>query len=426
MILRIGIWLLFPSLGIHYYLIGLELSKLGHLLFWSEYFFSFILYFSALKQHRKVVVKTNKRLKQLYVALFLLSVLSMCRGYVNGTLNLNAIAVYIITFFSLMIYFKHYIYYLKTNKRVVLMWYDMAVSISILVVLNLLGYYVLKIQASELKTFIGSISTSLGFTQYRIYFPFFGYTRGLSQLSSLSLIILIMWIILNKKGIYNFFMIVASFVLVLVSDARMSLLAIIFSVSVSLAILYSPIKKHWIVLGIILMLIFPFVYTGNYHLLESYNIKESYLTLSKRIDIWEPTIFYLKGIDILEFLIGSGEYGQITSGLSLYGYTFLTTWYDSSLITPHNTILQIIINQGLIGTFVYISFIIMLIYMNLELETENNNNKQLKLLNNSILLGIIFLGITESIYFTTSKWLIPIIICLYYSTQTFEYRKQNQ
>lgn len=86
----------------------------------------------------------------------------------------------------------------------------------------------------------------------------------------------------------------------------------------------------------------------------------SLATGTVRVEVWEAVLSFLSDFR-LEHFFGYGSYGQATSGVSLGYSTFFRGSDDLLTVSPHNMLLQSILDTGYIGLLIILSLCVVIV-----------------------------------------------------------------
>lgn len=275
-----------------------------------------------------------------------------------------------------------------------------------------------KVKSTELQIGNAVMLSSLGFDIERVSFPLAtGINSYGSVVGGVLTIVLILFFNYTKYRTYTLVGILCLLLTLLLTDTRSS---IFYAIIISIVISYL-IKKQQHLNGayikiIPLLPIFgPFLLILLLTILSQTSIgaslsrsTEDLATGNSRALIWGfSTAHFLDFVPI--HIIGYGEYGHYSSGVSKnWGYLF-NVWENGDLTHPHNTILAILFDYGYLGVTVFIAFQYYVLKQLKKLWTYN------KIVASCILGYLIYfnlIGITESFfefYYLNSMYLYFLI-----------------
>ncbi|MGA0557756.1 O-antigen ligase family protein [Larkinella sp. VNQ87] len=121
---------------------------------------------------------------------------------------------------------------------------------------------------------------------------------------------------------------------------------------------------------------------------------EEVQTGNSRSLIWAISISKFQDFNIYS-LLGHGEYGHYASGASIAWGSFFGRFENSDLMHPHNTILMILFDYGLLGIIIYLYLLNCSIKMIIK---SWKYDKKFNILIISYLLYFLIIGITESFF----------------------------
>jgi len=117
-------------------------------------------------------------------------------------------------------------------------------------------------------------------------------------------------------------------------------------------------------------------------------------TGSSRSVVWEAVLSFLASFR-LEHLFGYGSYGQVTSGVSLSYSSVFRGFDDPLLASPHNLLLQSILDTGYVGLLVVLSLCIVLISQLAAQRARDSSPQSSALFAAAVFL--ILLGVVEAV-----------------------------
>ena len=160
---------------------------------------------------------------------------------------------------------------------------------------------------------------------------------------------------------FGFVIAVVSLSLMLFSDSRMALMAFIVA-SVCILLFSRSVMLYVIKASILLSPVFPFIFIFVASMLQnleiasilSRNAWDNIATLSNRTYLWADASNVISEINF-HTLIGYGTNGQIESGISERTAYIFESRADDKHHTLHNTVIQMYIDRGLIGLFIFLA-----------------------------------------------------------------------
>jgi hypothetical protein len=367
----------------------------------------------------------------LFILLIIISLLRSGHPELSMKMQFYKI-IYLITF--LLFFIKLFINYTIENK------FTFIENIYNFVIIPFTCHLILNIILSILGVKIGeevltgeAITTnsvllgSIGFNSARIQFPLSGgfnnYAAIVGAILSMSLCY---FFFIKKNQILISINIILSIIVLFFVDSRSCLISpflvllLFYGIKNFKKISFLTLSMLWFFFGTLaLIIILPLL--AELSFIENITRSASDLaTGNARFLIW--------GIAFLEFLdfkvihiFGYGEFGHYKSGASIMWSLVFSTFENSELKTPHNTLLIMLFDIGYFGVLIFLIWIMKT--MNWVLKYWRNN-KNISFLFLSFFLFHLFVGNSESlIFFYTTNYFylfIAIFIAIFVERLTVE------
>ncbi len=248
------------------------------------------------------------------------------------------------------------------------------ISLFILCLANVLGAAVGIENPGAETIYNRDIENSLGIIDYRISFPFTTSERMLSiQAGILVLFGLFRWRENFRKydKLMSICMVAIGTAVLIGAGGRIPVLMLIATVAF---IILWKVSHQFSVSLLLIFLIFPFLlvfvdivglaYTAADNIgIQLSQPTENIRTFSNRDVIYAVILqWYMSSGDLVSQLFGYGAHGQITSGLSSdYAMLFGHSYANPDRMTAHNTLLQSLVDYGIIGAGVYVALIVSIV-----------------------------------------------------------------
>ncbi len=413
---RIGIWLLFPIIGIYTYLHLQGYKLLGYSILFLPYC-TLILgglpilarRFSSLTISRKYILSSL-----FFPILILLLLIASSRAIPYDFNSLPRFLAKMLFIIVIVLLFNIYIHAHEANVKNELwknIWMDIGASIFISLVLNLFAYTFLGLESLAVERYIEQGVSRISFLESRVEFPLISNTRELSQIAGLVAIIAFGATLSKTRkgrvGARTFFtamLIALSMLVIILADARMTLLVTLFSILMTyFFIRYRRfVSIAWIISFFFLLFpLFYFLFLFYVNMRSGLDIFESNLwTLTGRLYIWASILPEALGLNMSQFLFGSGAYSQAITGMSDNYAMLFSNYIDTERISYHNAVFQMFFDIGLIGVTVYVMLILSILKAHLdrlaELQTYDPARMHLSI-GVVVLLYYLGLGTTEAI-----------------------------
>ena len=415
-IFRLGVWSLFPILGIFSYLY-FSGSKL------IAYGFLFIPYLAIVA--RGLVGKplsvphltlTRKSLTQYMLFLLVILIFGFASirsiGYEFHSF-IHFLMQFLFVFVMSVFFWLYFDSVAKSPKENLsqTIWSDLAISILLIISFNLLVYFLLGFESPAVDKYTFRLESRISFLEFRVEFPFAHTTREFAQISGLAFILCSAFLFNKlrqfKLDIGSMLALLGIFIAalaIMLADARMILfVSVICTMMLTIFVARRRIGiLVWSYLA--LTLAFPlFYFLILLYLNNTVNIEvfgSPTLTLTGRLYVWAAAIQDILELDILQWLVGSGYQSQAVTGMSDEYALLFSNWKDTTNISFHNATLQTLFDTGLIGLAVYYSFILFLVRSNVRSVVGSSNHRNTKyaaVLGLVLLLYFIGVGITEAI-----------------------------
>jgi O-antigen ligase len=290
------------------------------------------------------------------------------------------------------------------------MMYFMGISLFGLLFLNILGVTVGITNLGITENYNNEVVNSFKFMNDRIKFPFMISGQLLSIQAGVVMLVGVFRVITAANHFHRILgmlmMLSAAFVLI----GNGSRGAILITFGALLFTAFRGLSRPFLLPVLTLFLLFPLLVLLDIgviveHAFDMARIEFSrnegdVASFSNRDIIYASTIaaFVAQG-DIMSMLFGYGSYGQVTSGISdSYTFLFSNSYSDPYSMHVHNSILQILIDYGVLGIslFVFLVFKLTRLSKNTALykrklgERHKNNNFYM-----TLLLFIIGTSMTE-------------------------------
>jgi len=329
--------------------------------------------------HRDVMNKSSdvpiyfKRLGQLLLLVFILQIIAVLQAlFIYHNITLFPAIAYLFFLFHMYLYFcaLSYISELRGSNRFIFV--DISLSISIYILLNLVMTILHIENPIHSYSFISTFSAVQLFDIPIFFRTILPLTYGVNSggiVCSIAACVGLFNLIINKgskrRRIFYMFLIGVSMYLLLLTNQRMAIVCVLSS---TLFIFYHKAKAisiRWAFISVVLIITFPFIWNSIYFFFEAKesfdflnqfarNPNMSVFALGNRVIIWDEAFSGWANFDFFHKIFGYGMKGQISSGISSdYSFLFSNILYRAEIASVHNDVLQILLNNGIIGLVMY-------------------------------------------------------------------------
>ena len=318
----------------------------------------------------RFVIKTISKPKFFLVLLYLsIEFLAFLRAWISGVLDTNvviragapALVVIIFMFFSVSSF--------KSKQDLHFFMRMIIYGLVCLVLENLLFYLMGFESSSEYSYYVpGVLVSAIGLEIEAAVFSLEAAPKSLGNI--MVFLAAISFIFFKEmKNIWLYFpMALICIGMIIVADARMYL-AIILLLIVALPFHEKLISKSYLKIYLVLFPIIPLllIIVASYIAeipgfdIVARSASDNISTLSGRTDIWSSIGGEIQDANS-EILYGYGAAGMVNSGINeQVSYMFSGGWADTGIKTAHNSILQQLLDKGLIGVIVFITLVCSLV-----------------------------------------------------------------
>ncbi|MFC1583469.1 O-antigen ligase family protein [Candidatus Neomarinimicrobiota bacterium] len=405
---RIGIWLLPLMLGLKVYFLANNQRLFGYLIFYAPYIGILLVAKPSLHWIKNVLLipRNNLVLNFFFYLLLIMLVIGSFRSTwveYHSYARFFAQVFFIIVF---ILYLRNYLSQLAHANRINLLWKDLAIGLTICIVVNLLAQFLLRIPSPHAAIYATELQSRISFLPHRIHFPFALSTREFSYFGGL-LVLISGYLLVDRKLIRHVLIRLATtggfmtigLLIIILTDSRMTLLMTIFF-WILLQLLLRWRMPRLLAYGMIgTFALFPAVYLVIITVTGLINGDLFDITLTGRIYLWAATAAEFPQLGLGAMLFGNGMYGQIVTGLSeMFGLLFLK-WENPDLISCHNASFQIILDNGLLGFMIYIGLLLAFTKGFLSIIQRSHGSQQIisNIMALSMLIYYIGLGTTEGL-----------------------------
>ncbi len=388
--MRLMLILFFPLLGLFDYLRMQDLRILGYLIFVLPIYTSIVYViiikptFNGQRSNPLRYLKLRRGVRSyhavLLTAFFLIILIGFLRAIYVGAREKD-VGIAEFTIFTSLVLFFYAVIVDALNEG----WYDsllnnVGTSLFLLMLANVVGMAIGITSPGIDGNYSRLLENPYWFTGYRVIFPFM--TSG--QMLSIQAGLLVIFGIFrsmatgNKNSILIGSVMVAVGMVIMLGHGGRAAMMVLIGVLAFVALW--KLSRPTLLLILTIFLFFPILVIwgdiGNslLDLTENLGVPISRIegdvsSFSNRDKIFAIIILgYVTQTDVLTLLFGYGAYGQVTSALS-YQYSML---FEHSYLNPfempaHNTILQILMDYGLIGMGLF-----MLLVFNLARSIKKN------------------------------------------------------
>ncbi len=416
---RAAIWLLFPLLGLHSYLLKIDLRVVAYVL----HFFPYILLLGPAFLFRGKAARTPRlgahvrKLKWFLVVLAFGALRSVSLPYSS----IPRFFYIVLTFLLLLTLGSQYVGMLwRTGRSARLFWEDIHHSVLSLVVLNLVAVFVFRIDGPN-SVDLGSFVSRISPFEFWVAFPFVRNPRDFAQAAGgLCLVGIFLYRRERGSGRSIVYLCTAAVGLasVIITDARMVLLQVLVMSLVLVALIRMPVK-YVRVSGMVLaawQITYPMIHFALLRLIGSALVDlNNVLAISGRVFIWAAGAFGILRFRLTEWIFGLGMYSHRSSQTNDLYTVIFGAWSNPEGITLHNQIIQLIMDVGLVGFLAYLlvfhGFFEVLRSVG-DVDVSEGNRRAAILL---LVLALYFsgIGITESItpyYYSTFQYFLILMV----------------
>ena len=156
--------------------------------------------------------------------------------------------------------------------------------------------------------------------------------------------------------------------------------------------------RRWATVCIVMLLILPFVLPESImsRITSIGNMKDS--STAYRVSVWIASLRIAKDYWLGGIGLGSGAFERIYQNYALNGAGFA--------LHSHNFYIQLVVEMGILGLVVFVAIIFMSFKQIASLKDNNSVNKNVALAIGGALIGYLFQGIAENLWYNYRMVLI--------------------
>ncbi|MFC1483886.1 O-antigen ligase family protein [Candidatus Neomarinimicrobiota bacterium] len=413
---RMGIWLLFPIMGIQTYLHGQGAKLLGYSILFLPYCTLIVVGFPILVRRLSRLTISRKYITTSlsFLAFIFLMVIASFRSISSDFQSGQSFSARMLFIIVIVLLFAIYSHTQEENGKSQLgkrIWMDICISIVVFLVLNLFAYAFLGLESVEGERYIVRGASRISFLETKIEFPLVKNTREFSQIAGLVAIIVFgATLSKTRKGrigvreFFNAMLIALSMLVIILADARMTLFVTLFG----LLMMYLFVRYRRFVsiawglsFFFLLFPLFYFLLLFSVNMRSGLNIFDSNLwTLTGRLYIWASVLPEILRLDMSQILFGAGAYSQDLTGMNENYAVLFTYLNDTRSVTYHNAMIQIFFDIGFVGSAVYVMLVLSILkaYQGRLIKLQASDPDRMYLVTGVVvLLYYLGLGTTEAI-----------------------------